>query len=373
MAVTAENLLLLMAEQTKELAVILLDPNGIIRWWSSGAQQIFGIPKCDAVGSHSSRLFTPEDVALGLPDHEMAVAKANSSAEDDRWLLRGDGSRFWSTGIMVALHNDKKELLGFAKVMRNRTDLKEQLESLRQQVEAATTANQRKDIFLYTLSHELRNPLAPLINAVQIIRMTAKDSPEVDTSLRTIERQVESLQRLVGDLLDLSRIGAGKVDIHKETLAIHEVIGRAVESARPAVRERHHRLDVLLPPGIIWVEGDPIRLEQVFLNLIQNAAKYTPECGRITIKATVEGREVAVRVEDTGIGIPHEMLPKIFDLFTQVEAARSGSQGGLGIGLTLVKQLVTIHGGSVQVRSDGPGKGSEFIVRLPLAAGPVSQ
>jgi PAS domain S-box-containing protein len=367
MVPSVEQLLLRLAEQTKELAIILLDPDGTIRWWGPGAEQIFGLSQDEATGSPYSRLFICEDVELGLAEHEIAVAKANSSAEDDRWLARADGSRFWSTGILVALRNERGELLGFGKVIRNRTDLKEQLESLRQQAEAAVSANQRKDVFLYTLSHELRNPLAPLASAVQIIRMTAARSPEIETSLRVIERQVECLQRLVGDMLDLSRIGAGKVEIHKSTIPIHEVIGRAVESARPAVRERRHHLEVLLPPGIIWVEADPIRLEQIFLNLIQNAAKYTPERGRITVKATVEGHEASIRVEDNGIGIPPDMLPRIFDLFTQVEAARSRADGGLGIGLSLVKELVTLHGGSVQVRSDGPGKGSEFTIRLPLA------
>ena len=351
---------------------MLLDPDGVIRWWGSGAEHIFGLSREEALGSRSSRLFIAEDVELGLAEHEIAVAKANSSAEDDRWLQRADGSRFWATGILISLRNERGELLGFGKVIRNRTDLKEQLESLRQQVEAAISTSQRKDVFLYTLSHELRNHLAPLASAVQIIRMTVSQSPEIETSLRIIERQVESLQRLVGDMLDLSRIGAGKVEINKRPIAIHEVIGRAVESARPVVRERHHHLKVLLPPGIIWVEADPSRLEQIFLNLIQNAAKYTPERGRITVKATIEGHEASVRIEDNGIGIPHEMLPRIFDLFTQVEAARSRADGGLGIGLSLVKELVTLQGGSVQVRSDGPGKGSEFIVRLPLAASPDS-
>jgi PAS domain S-box-containing protein len=372
MAASAEQLLLLLAEQTKDLAIVFLDPEGVIQWWGAGAEQVFGISREDAIGSHSSRLFIQEDVELGLPQHEIDVAKANNTAENDRWLARADGSRFWATAIVVSLRNERDELIGFGKVIRNRTDVKEQLESLRQQAEAALTANQRKDIFLYTLSHELRNPLAPLISAIQIIRTTASESPEIESSLRIIERQVECIQRLVGDLLDLSRISAGKVEIKKETIAIHEVIGRAVESARPGVRERRHHFEVLLPPGVIWVEADPIRLEQVFLNLIQNAAKFTPERGRITVKATVEGHEASIRVEDSGIGIPPEMLPKIFDLFTQVEASRARSQGGLGIGLSLVKELVTLHGGSVQVRSDGPGKGSEFTVRLPLVAPPDS-
>jgi PAS domain S-box-containing protein len=369
---SVEQLLILLAEQSRDLAVVLLDPEARIRWWNPGAEHVFGIPGREAIGSHASRLFTPEDVEMGLADHEIAVAKANGASENDRWMSRFDGSRFWATGILVALRDKHGKLVGFGKVLRNRTDLKEQLESLRQQADAAQTANRRKEIFLYTLSHELRNPLAPLLHAVQIIRMIGSEIPELDASLKIIDRQVESLERLVGDLLDLSRIGAGKVEIKKETVAMHEIIGRAVETARPAIRERHHHVEVLLPPGIIWVEADPSRLEQIFLNLLHNAAKYTPEGGRITIKATIEGREAAVRIEDTGIGIPHDMLPRIFELFTQVEASRPRSQGGLGIGLSLVKELVTLHGGSVQVRSDGPGKGSEFTVRLPLALGPDS-
>jgi PAS domain S-box-containing protein len=353
-----EVLLRMLAEQTTEHAIILLDCEGRIAWWNRGAREIFGQP--------SAVLFPPEDVAGGIPEHEIAVAESDGAAQDDRWMSRRDGSRFWATGALTAVRDAKGQLLGFGKILRNRTDLREQLETLKNQVEASAAVSNSKDLFLSTLSHELRNPLAPLTNAVHLIRATAPPTPELEYPLKIIERQVDSIRRLVDDLLDLSRIGAGKVELKKVSTPIHEILHRATESAAPLIRERRHKLEMLLPRAPILVEGDPHRLEQVFVNLINNSAKYTPEGGRIWVKGTTEGDEAVVHIEDDGIGIPHGMLPHIFELFTQVESARSQSQGGLGIGLSLVKNLVTLHGGSVQVRSDGPGKGSEFSVRLPL-------
>lgn len=362
-----DQLLRLVPEQARDFAILLLDPDGIIQWWSPGAERIFGTPAAAAIGRHLNSLFTSDDVARGLPELELTIATSDGVAQDDRWLARPDGSRFWATGATVALRGEGQRHVGFVKILRNRTELKEQLEALRRQAEAAEAASRRKDVFLSTLSHELRNPLAPLSHAVQIIRMTATPNPELEPTLKIIERQVESLRRLVDDLLDLTRIGVGKVDLKREPVCVQEVIHQAVESARSILRERRHQLHVLLPPSPIRIEGDASRLEQVFLNLIQNAAKYTPEGGRISVKATEDGRDAIVEVEDNGIGIPHEMLPRIFDLFTQAEFSRTLSQGGLGIGLSLVKDLVTLHGGSVQVRSEGQGMGSTFTVRLPLA------
>jgi signal transduction histidine kinase len=174
------------------------------------------------------------------------------------------------------------------------------------------------------------------------------------------------LQRLVDDMLDLSRVGAGKIELQRRVVSLNEILRSAVESTRSAVAAQRHTLDLLLPDGDVFVEGDPDRLHQVFVNLINNAVKYTPAGGRIWVKGTAEPGEAVARVEDSGVGIPHEMLPRIFDLFTQTESTRGMSQGGLGIGLALVKNLVSLHGGSVQAKSDGPGKGSEFTVRLPL-------
>ncbi|HET6654999.1 MAG TPA: PAS domain-containing sensor histidine kinase [Gammaproteobacteria bacterium] len=357
-----------MAEQATTHAIMLIGTDARVRWWSPGAERIFGIPSSDMRGQDISKTFIAEDIDRGVPDHEMAVAKASGAAEDDRWMARADGSRFWAGGVLIALRDERGDLLGFGKILRDRTEVREQLDAYRNRLEAAAATDRRKDVFLSTLSHELRNPLAPLSNAAQIIRMTGKTAPELETPLKIIERQIASLQRLVDDLLDVSRIGSGKIELRKEKVALDEVVHSAVETARPAVDGRRHRLEVLLPPTSIIIEADPARLRQVFVNLINNAAKYTPEGGNIWINGTVEGDEVVVHVRDTGVGIPHDVLPRIFELFTQVESSRSQSQGGMGIGLNLVKNLVTLHGGSVQVRSDGENKGSRFTVRLPVEA-----
>lgn len=364
---TPDRLLALFAEQTHEHAILLLDREGFIAWWSPGAERIFAIPAADAVGQHASIVFTPDEIARGLPEYELAVARTQTAAEDDRWLRRGDGSRFWGMGVMVPLRDDAGECIGFCKVVRNRTDIREQLDTLVNRADAAEAESRRKDVFLSTLSHELRNPLAPLTNAVEIIRMTAAGSAELETSLRIMERQLANLRRLVDDLLDVARVASGKLELAKARIALDEILQRAIETTRPLVEQRRHRLELLMPPSPITVEGDAHRLTQVFVNLLHNAAKYTPEEGRIWVKATTEGDDAVVHVEDDGIGIPHDMLPRIFKLFTQVETSRDRSQGGLGIGLSLVRQLVVMHSGSVQVRSDGPGKGCQFTVRLPLA------
>lgn len=360
------QLLRLLAEQAEEHALLLLDPDGVISWWGGGAEVIFGMEKAEAVGRPFAVLFTKEDAAAGMPDYEMAVARANGTAENDRWMGRPDGSRFWAAGVLTALRDPNGELLGFGKILRNRTDLREQLDTVRNQLKAATDANYQKDVFLSTLSHELRNPLAPLSNAVQLIRISSRRQADLEPLLKIIDRQIDNLRRLVDDLLDISRVGVGKIELKLERVSLHEVVQRSVESTRPLIRERRHVLDVIMPAAPIVFEGDSTRLEQVFTNLIQNAAKYTPEGGHIWVKGTTEGPEAVVHVQDTGVGIPHDMLPRIFDLFTQVETSRPQAQGGLGIGLSLVKTMVALHGGSVQVHSDGEGKGSEFTVRLPL-------
>lgn len=363
-----ERLLRLFVEQTKEHAVMLLDPEARIIWWSRGAEHIFGMKGSEAIGQNVAVLFTPEDLARGLPEHEIAVARADGAAEDDRWQLRADGIRFWATGVTISLRDESRNLLGFGKILFNRTEVKEQVDVLRNRLAAAEAESHRKDVFLSTLSHELRNPLAPLSNAAQLIRMRVPLTPELEYLLKMIERQVGNLRQLVDDLMDLSRINSGKVEFKKEFVSLQEVIRRAVEDTSMAVQQRRHSMEVLLPSAPIFIEADPARLEQVFVNLINNAVKYTLEEGRIWVSATIEGEEAVAYVVDNGIGIPPEVLPHIFKLFTQVESSHQLSQGGLGIGLTVVKNLVALHGGSVQVNSAGLGKGSKFIVRLPLSA-----
>ena len=234
-------------------------------------------------------------------------------------------------------------------------------------VRALEEADRRKDEFLATLAHELRNPLAPIHNAMHLLRLTAANegSPYL---LEMMERQVGYLVRLVDDLLEVSRITRGKIELRKQRVELSSIIDAAVETTRPLIESARHELTIALTQEPLFLEADPVRLAQVFANLLNNAAKYTNQGGRIWVTAVREKNSAAVTVRDTGIGIAAAALPRVFDMFMQGDATKSRGGGGLGIGLTLVRTLTEMHGGIVEARSEGPGKGSEFVVRLPLAA-----
>jgi signal transduction histidine kinase len=233
--------------------------------------------------------------------------------------------------------------------------------------EALRDADRRKDEFLATLAHELRNPLAPVRNAIELLQLQGPATPELQWAKDVIERQMQTMTRLIDDLMDMSRVSQGKIELKRELVELSKVLQFAVESSRPLIEECNHLLTVKLPPYPVIVNGDFTRLSQVFLNLLNNAAKYMEPGGRIEISAEQQTSDVIVVVRDNGIGIPAANLPSIFEMFSQVESALSRSRGGLGIGLYLAKRLVAKHGGYLSARSDGPGKGSEFVVRLPLA------
>jgi signal transduction histidine kinase len=229
-------------------------------------------------------------------------------------------------------------------------------------------ADRRKDEFLATLAHELRNPLAPIRNALQIIRLAGETPVAVEQARQIMDRQIQQMVRLIDDLLDVSRITRGKLQFARERVAVGAVIEAALELSGPLLERAGLELAVDVPDGPLWVSGDRVRLAQVFSNLLNNAAKYTESGGRVTLTAAADEDWVVVRVRDTGVGIPPDILPDVFDLFTQVDRTLNRSQGGLGIGLALVKKLVDLHGGRVSAAaSDGVGKGAEFEVRLPLA------
>jgi PAS domain S-box-containing protein len=229
-------------------------------------------------------------------------------------------------------------------------------------------ADRRKDEFLAMLAHELRNPLAPMRNAIQLLRRIGPPDPELQRAREVIARQVEHLARLVDDLLDAARITEGKITLKKERVDLLSIIGRALETSRPLIDARKHRLTVALPEEPLRLEGDTTRLTQVVSNLLHNAAKFTPEGGQIWLAAEADTGQVVLRVRDSGIGIPQELLPHVFDLFRQADDSLDRSAGGLGIGLTLVRRLLELHGGKVEAFSEGPGRGSEFVVRLPAFA-----
>jgi signal transduction histidine kinase/ActR/RegA family two-component response regulator len=243
------------------------------------------------------------------------------------------------------------------------------IEALRQseaRIRELTEADARKNAFLAVLGHELRNPLAPIRNALRIMRHRGPDDPEHAWARDVVEHQLIQLKQLVDDLLEVSRVSSGKVRLDREPVDVATIVAFAVETSRPTIDAHRHRLSIALPPKPVIVEADPNRMSQVLTNLLNNAAKYTEDGGQIRLAVAREGDRVAMRVRDNGVGIRRETLPRIFDLYSQADQSLDRSQGGLGLGLTLVRSLVDLHGGSVEARSDGPGQGSEFIVRLPV-------
>ncbi|HVK18909.1 MAG TPA: PAS domain S-box protein [Fimbriiglobus sp.] len=252
-----------------------------------------------------------------------------------------------------------------AVLFTNITERKQAEKQMREQAEALADLHRRKDEFLAMLSHELRNPLAPISNAVQLLRLQKNENALQQQARTIIERQVGQMTRLIDDLLEVSRITTGRIHLHRERVTLGGIVENAVETVRTLIGQRGHVLKVSLPPEPIWLDADAARLEQVMVNLLNNAAKYTDEGGHIWLGVTQEGDEAVLRVRDTGVGIAPELLPHIFDLFTQSERSLDRSQGGLGIGLALVQRLVEMHRGTVEAHSS-LGRGSEFVVRLPV-------
>src|SRR5688572_19930975 len=255
---------------------------------------------------------------------------------------------------------------------RLNSELEERVAARTAELEATTTAlreaDRRKDEFLAMLAHELRNPLAPIRTAAQLLRLKELPESQRARARDVIERQVEHLVILIDDLLDVSRITRGMITLHREPVLMGTIIARAVETTRPAIDAHGHELTLDLSDELITVEGDKTRLAQVVGNILHNAAKFTSPGGRIHLSVTREGPYGVIRVKDTGIGIQKELIPRAFELFTQIHAKSECSQGGLGIGLALVRRLTEMHGGSVTAHSDGPGQGAEFVIRLPTVA-----
>jgi len=364
---TEEELFALMREQESEHALIALNAERRVVAWRGAAAKMFGYSSEEMQGQSLDRLFTPEDRERGEVANEFDTALSYGRADDDRWLVRKDNVRLWASGVLSVLKKADGRVAGFSKVFRDRTEVRTQLDTLRNRLEASLQADSRKNIFIATLAHELRNPLAPLANAAHIIRLSFADQPGIGFPLRIIERQVEFIERLVSDMLDLSRIETGKIALKLDTVSLRQVIDAAAETCSTQLQGKRQTLDVLMPAAIT-LDADALRLQQVLVNLIGNASKFSPPEGKIWVKATVEGEEAVVRVEDKGQGIPSELLPAIFELFTQASPPErdASAETGLGLGLTLVKSFVELHHGTVQARSEGVGKGAEIMFRLPL-------
>jgi PAS domain S-box-containing protein len=362
----------LLAMDAKEYAVFLLGREGHLLCWNAGAERIFGYQSNEMNGQHFSRLFSAEDIRTGQPEHELKTALANGRADSDCWQVRKDGSRFWCRATVTPLLSENKQVRTFARVMHDLTD-SQALDAQRKRADGLAEANRSKEEFMALLSHELRSPLSPIRNALSILRQMRTNDPIIEQAGNIIDRQVGVMARLVDDLLDISRITKGKLRLTKEPVELRVVVNHAAETVRPLMNARKHEFSVSLPTQPVWVEADPARMEQVVVNLLDNAAKYTDPGGLIRVTIQREGDDAVIRVRDNGLGIAPQQLPHIFELFAQVDGSLGRSYGGLGIGLALARNLVEMHEGRVQAASAGLGKGCEFTIKLPARLTPSGQ
>jgi PAS domain S-box-containing protein len=377
----------LLVQGTTDYGIFMLDPQGRVATWNTGAERIKGYSAGEIVGRHFSAFYPREDVERGWPEEELRRASAGGRFEDEGWRLRKDGSRFWANVVITALRDEAGNLRGFSKLTRDLSERREREESLRKlrdelevrvrertaelaaANEALREADRRKDEFMAVLAHELRNPLAPISNALQVLQLK-KDEATVEAVRQMVGRQVGQLKHLVGDLLDAARVTTGKVVLRNQLLDLAQFARIAANDAAGGLREAGVELAVEAPEVPVWVSGDWTRLTQVLVNLLHNASKFTPAGGRVTVAVSGDAGTARLVVRDTGEGIPPEVLPRLFTAFGQAGQDLDRSRGGLGLGLALVKGLVELHGGTVRAESEGPGRGSAFAVELPSAAEP---
>ncbi|MFA6986700.1 MAG: PAS domain S-box protein, partial [Arenimonas sp.] len=354
----------LLVEGVQDYAIFMLDPSGHVVSWNAAAERTKGYEAPEILGKHFS-IFYPEELnTAGWPAEELRQALEHNRFEDEGWRIRKDGSRFWANVVITPLYDARGRHRGFAKVTRDLTD--------KRRISNLEDKGRRLTDFLAMLGHELRNPLAPISNAVSIIEMADVDSEPVRAARAVISRQLKQMTRLVDDLMDVGRITSGKIHLESKPVNLREAIGEAIEAAEPLVRGKAHSLKLETGNCDPWLQGDKARIVQVVGNLLTNAVKFTPDGGLIVVALRCTDTHAEISVRDTGIGIPHELLVDIFNPFVQGDQDAARSQGGLGLGLSLVREIVLRHRGDVNVYSPAlMGRGSEFVVRLPRRESPA--
>jgi two-component system CheB/CheR fusion protein len=378
----SEERLRLMIENATDYAIFSSDVERRVNIWNTGAQRLLGYTEAEVLGRSADIIFVPEDVAAGAPEQEAQTALRAGRAADDREHVRKDGSRFWASGVLMLMRDAQGQAVGFVKILRDQTadrqaqqalertqaDLVRALaenEKARGELQAADAA---KDRFLAVLSHELRNPLASIDSAAALILTAQSPAEDREAAAKVIKRQAGTMKMLLDDLLDVSRLKLGRLELHREKVTLSEVVEAALETVQPALDSAGHRLTLDLPSYPVEIDGDPMRLSQVLSNLLTNSIKYTQAGGAISIQARLVGKQVVLAVSDNGIGMEPAKIETMFEMFTQALRVADRSHG-LGIGLALVKSIVEMHGGRVEAVSPGVGKGSAFRVTLPAARG----
>jgi len=364
----------LLFDSARDFAIFFISTDGRVVTWNRGAERLLGWTECEIAGQPASVIFPPGDREQAAPEHEMQEAERHGESIVQRWHTRKDGTLFWASGVLAAAFDGGK-VCGFVKILHDDTDRKEADDRLYAATDdaenaraAAVAANQAKDEFLSIVSHELRTPLNTIklwSRMLESDRLSAIDRAE---GIRMISRAALSQQQLIDDLLDVSRIASGNLRIAVRDTRLVEVVRAAIEAVRPAAVARGIRLESELDAAVGMVQADPDRVQQVMWNLLSNAVKFTPSGGVVRAELRRIGVEVEIRISDTGLGIRPDFLPHVFDRFRQAEMGTARQHGGLGLGLAIARQLVELHGGTLEAASGGEGQGATFTVRMPLEA-----
>jgi PAS domain S-box-containing protein len=382
MLLNSEERYRLLVDSAQDYAMFFLDTDNRILDWNIGAERITGYTESEIIGEFGSIIFTPEDIAAGAHEQELHKARTEGRAENERWHVRKDGSLFWGSGIVMSLCDDADNLIGYAKVMRDFTDRRcaqqERDELLEREQKAraeAEAANRARDKFIGVISHELRSPLQTILGWVDLLCRGHLDREMEIRAIETIQRNAALQNRLINDLLDITRIEAGTLLLNIAPVDLKSVVEAVIDNVRPMADAKGVRLQTVVAPDMEPVPGDAERLQQVVTNLVNNAVKFTPEGGQVEVRvarpcaqamAEATLQEATLQVADNGIGISPDFLPHVFEAYTQAGTRSHNEQVGLGLGLSIVHELVRLHGGSIDVESKGVGQGSTFTVHLPL-------
>ena len=370
----------LLVAAVKDYAIFMLDINGNILSWNSGAQRIKGYTANEIIGKHFSIFYTEEDLQDGKPPRELVIATKEGQYQEEGWRVRKDGTLFWANVLITAVFDEQGKLRGFAKVTRDMTEQKKaeeererlhesevQLERERGARRQAELLLQVRDEFLMATAHELRTPITALVGYTELLKRRLDQGnlsiERIERPIQAVIEQAQRLERLTNTLLDMSWLEQGRVKLQRQTVDLRDVVRSVIDNF--TLLAEHHQLNLILPPSPLIVDGDAQRLEQVFYNLLQNAVKYSPNGGSITIELCTKGAQALAQVTDSGIGIRADDLPFLFDRFYRATNVSTHQINGLGIGLYIVKELVTLHGGTIDVQSQ-PDRWTTFSVRLPL-------
>ena len=362
----------LLVDAVADYAIYMLDPHGHVATWNAGARRIKGYEEHEIIGKHFSAFYTPEDRAAGRPEQILATVRKHGRYEEESWRCRKDGTPFWANVVITALRDERGKVFGFAKVTRDLSERKIAARVTEEATEAARIAeegNRIKDEFLATVSHELRTPLTAMLGWSSLLRQRTED-PALLKGLDIIHRNAQAQAKIVEDILDVSRIITGKLRLELKPADLKAVTRDALHVVRPSAKAKGIRLVFKVPKGPCPLLADPERLQQVAWNLLSNAVKFTPKGGKITVRLRRETstKRLVLSVVDTGDGIEPEFLPFVFDRFKQADGSTTRRIGGLGLGLSIVRHIVELHGGLVNAFSAGKGRGSTFEIRLPERA-----